>query len=148
MRKSTKKLHIAIKYNIPLDLSLQKTLKDAVIKRDYSSVRRLLKNGANPNEQDNEGLTPLHFAAKDNRVVIASLLIQNGADIMINNKAGHTPLDYAVTHNFSALQQLFEKKLERIVGKNIYNTISFFKNFSSEVDKNSKNISNHLTIPR
>lgn len=83
--------------NIPLNLSLPKTLKDAVIKRDYPSVRRLLKNGANPNEQDSEGFTALHFAAKDNRIFIAKLLIQKGAVILVRNKAGFTePVNHFV----------------------------------------------------
>lgn len=142
MRTSTKKLHIAIKYNIPLDLRLQKTLKAAVKKRDYASVKRLLKNGANPNEQDIEGSTALHFAAKDNRIFIASLLIQNRADIMIKDNAGYTALDYAVDKQFTSLQRLFEENLKRT--KSTHNTSRLFKNFPFEIDKSTENISNQF----
>ena len=38
-----KKTPYSNQYDIPLDLSLQKTLKDAVIKRDYVSVKTHLK---------------------------------------------------------------------------------------------------------
>lgn len=148
MRKSTKRLQIAIKYSIPLDLSLPKTLKNAVIKRDYASVKRLLNNGANPNEQDSEGLTALHYAAKDNRVFIASLLVQKGAYIMVKDNVGYTPLDYAVALNYTSLQDLFEKRLNRILDKNIYNTSIFFKNFLSTVDENINSISNQVSYSR
>lgn len=134
--------------NIPLNLSLPKTLKDAVIKRDYHSVRRLLKNGANPNEQDSEGFTALHFAAKDNRIFIAKLLIQKGAVILVRNKAGFTPLDYTIAHNFTSLQHLFEKKLNRIINSNIHNTFRFFKNFASVVDEPIENSSNQINYLR
>lgn len=138
MRKSTKKLNIAIKYDIPLDLSLQKTLKDAVIKRDYASVKRLLENGANPNEQDSEGLTALHFAAKDNRVVIANLLLHNGASIMIKDNEGHTSLDYALIFNYDPLINLFSKKLTNAKDKNF---CSFFAHISSESESFEPNTS-------
>jgi len=55
----------------------------------------LLKNKANVNEQDSEGLTPIHRAAQTGQIDIIEMLIKNGADVNTKNGAGLTPLELA-----------------------------------------------------
>ncbi|EER05304.1 Cyclin-dependent kinase 6 inhibitor, putative [Perkinsus marinus ATCC 50983] len=84
----------------------------AVARQDGASrtrlqiVRALLKHGAQPNAQDGDGETPLHFAVGFLEYDIAQVLLENGADPSIrtnysitvgenNFAAGSTPLHYA-----------------------------------------------------
>lgn len=124
--------------NIPLDLSLPKTLKEAVIKRDYAAVKRLLKNGANPNEQDKNGVTPLHLATKDNRLYIVTLLIQKGANPLIKNKEGCNAYDYALISNSNVLISLFDKKRSNN-NRNYYNFFNFNETFIEIKNENNEN---------
>jgi ankyrin repeat protein len=78
-------------------------------------VQSLLGAGANPNVQDNEGWTPLHYAANhgmNNHGVdinrgrrpaqpqhyteVVRVLLQHGADPTVHNAQGQTPLNYAM----------------------------------------------------
>lgn len=129
MPKSTKNLRTAHKKNIPLDLSIAKSLKEAVLEGNYASVKHLLKNGANPNEQDADGLTPLHLAAIDNRMYIINLLLQHGALIMIKDNKGHTALDYVLQFNYNSIINIFSKKLTNPTN---INYCSFFTDVFTE----------------
>ena len=45
-----------------------------------ASANRILENGADPNEADEEGQTPLHVAASQGHLPVADLLLVKGAD--------------------------------------------------------------------
>lgn len=64
-------------------------LFDAV---DYKAIARMLKKGADPNAQDDNGFSPLHFAAQESLPEAARLLIGAGADPNIKDSFGNTPL--------------------------------------------------------
>lgn len=60
---------------------------------DSELVEFLLMKGADPNLQDKEQKwTPLHFAARDQKLSIVKLLLQYGADIDRVDTFGNTPL--------------------------------------------------------
>jgi ankyrin repeat protein len=65
------------------------------------SVRALLDAGASVDQPDDDGITPLGWAAISNRVEMARLLIQRGADVNHVDKKGMTPLLYAASIDFS-----------------------------------------------
>ncbi|EER13400.1 ankyrin repeat domain containing protein [Perkinsus marinus ATCC 50983] len=84
----------------------------AVARQDCDStarleiIRALLEHGAQPNGQDGDGETPLHFAVSFLEYDVAQVLLENGADPTIrthysitvgdnNFAAGSTPLHYA-----------------------------------------------------
>lgn len=59
----------------------------------------LLANGADPNIQNEHGLTALHLAARDGYTAAVHVLLDAGANSNIVDKAGMTPLMYAVLKN-------------------------------------------------
>jgi ankyrin repeat protein len=68
-----------------------------VLANDIEEVKNLLQQGADPNfSEDKAKITPLHFAAQNNFLEIAILLIAAGA--MLDARTvpeGETPLDIA-----------------------------------------------------
>jgi ankyrin repeat protein len=55
----------------------------------------LLGLGLDPNVADNEGWTPLHFAASHGYRRVAVVLIEAGADLSAPTEAGQQPADLA-----------------------------------------------------
>ena len=74
----------------------------AITKMELELIRELLKRGANPNEVDIEGNTPLHLLflifSKNSRVaaILAELLVNQGADPNAKNYDGWGPIHLAV----------------------------------------------------
>ena len=52
------------------------------------------------------GMTPLHFAARENAAEVAKLLIDNGADVNAKNEWGDTPLHRAAANNAAEVAKL------------------------------------------
>ena len=79
-----------------LDLT-QISLHKAVQNRDVSTIKRLLAAGADVNIKDEDGFTPLQYAAYKEE---AELLVANGADVNTKDKNGwsilHTSSDFLV----------------------------------------------------
>ena len=72
--------------------------------RDADALKRvqiLTEAGAKVNVMDNKGMTPLHFAIKNNTGELDSstemeeLLIKIGADVFAKDKRNRLPLHYA-----------------------------------------------------
>ena len=62
-------------------------------KADY--IRVLIDEGANVNARDNNGDTPLLYAADSSPPEIVTLLIKAGADVNFRDREGLTPLTFA-----------------------------------------------------
>jgi hypothetical protein len=60
----------------------------AAYKGDKQKVSEYLANGADINEKDEEGFTPLLLAASENQHDIVELLLEHGADIEIRDDLG------------------------------------------------------------
>ncbi|MBL8713156.1 MAG: ankyrin repeat domain-containing protein [Alphaproteobacteria bacterium] len=60
-------------------------------------LKELLARNVNVNKADNDGVTPLHEAARCSRWDVMEALIAHGADINARSKAGNTPLHAAMT---------------------------------------------------
>jgi len=58
-------------------------------------VKLLLKNGADPNVRQQNGLTPLHAAAQNGDITSIRDLLLNGADAYAKSEQGKTAFDYA-----------------------------------------------------
>ena len=66
----------------------------------------LILNKCEVNEDNNTGLTALHYAVSKNRVGITKLLIANNADINARDQYGNTPLHRAVSIEKGVMIQL------------------------------------------
>jgi len=61
---------------------------------DYDAIKNLIEAGVNINKKS-VGLTPLMYAARQNKVAFVKLLLENGAKLKTRSKNGFTALDYA-----------------------------------------------------
>ena len=70
----------------------------AVVDGNKEVVEILLNNGYNVNQIDNDGWTPLHYAASNRFEDIIKVLIDYGADRTIKDIWGNTPIDLTKYH--------------------------------------------------
>ena len=71
-------------------------LLDATKRGDVAAVRSLLKEGADPNASQGDGLSALHLAAQEGNVDIIDVLLAAGAGIEAKTRIGdYTPLHLA-----------------------------------------------------
>ena len=83
-----------------------------------------IKNGANINQANNDGITPLFVASHKGNVKLVSLLLNHGASVNQAAKDGYTPLDIASENNHVAIVSLILK----FTGKLIYNFFELYRN--------------------
>lgn len=79
----------------------------AIAKGDFDTVKRMIQFGENVNKKSN-GKTPLMYAARYNRVKIASLLLDNGAKLSPRDNNGQTAIDYAKQAKAKEVQKVLE----------------------------------------
>jgi len=71
-------------------------LEYAIMYRKYEMIKVLIKNNINLNYISNkENDTPLIFALKLRKPIVANFLIENGADVNVVNKQNESPLSIA-----------------------------------------------------
>jgi uncharacterized protein len=66
-------------------------LIEAVKEGDYELAMRLIKNGSEINQEDQQGWTPLNFAAGKGDLSLVKLLVDNGADVFKVGRDQRTP---------------------------------------------------------
>ena len=71
-------------------------LREAAHYGDVEGVEALLKNGADPNKQDNGGWTPLHVACWNGHTEIVTMLLKAGADPLVLTSIVETPCEVAL----------------------------------------------------
>lgn len=71
-------------------------LIDAVKAGNYEEAEALIKNGSDVNQQDEQGWTPLNFAADKGLVPLVKLLVESGADIFKVGRDWRTPYMIAI----------------------------------------------------
>lgn len=70
------------------------------------AIRTMLDEGADPNEIDEQGETPLHKAAREGHCDAVNALIEFGADVNAVNVMGMTPLHWVALNGRSAVAAL------------------------------------------
>jgi ankyrin repeat protein len=76
---------------------------------DYTTITRLLNNGADPNVTDNLGKTPLMIAARKGELPLISKLLDCGADQTAIDTLGNTCLHHAIASgNYYAVLGLID----------------------------------------
>lgn len=58
-------------------------------------VKLLLDHGANPNQIDSLGNTPLHLAAITSKISVVTLLLKAGTNVLSSDRRGYNPLQLA-----------------------------------------------------
>jgi hypothetical protein len=66
-------------------------LIEAVRNAAYAEAEQLIKSGTDVNQQDEQGWTPLNFAAGKGNLSMVKLLVENGADIFKVGRDRRTP---------------------------------------------------------
>ncbi|MEM3549213.1 MAG: ankyrin repeat domain-containing protein [Thermofilum sp.] len=90
-------------------------LIDAVLRGDKRRVEELLSRGYDPNLQDWDGDTALHYACREGDIEMVELLLRHGADPDIENNDGETPLAIAVAEGYNPrLRDKIEPEYRRI----------------------------------
>jgi trehalose utilization protein len=87
-------------------IAVNKTILHAIAKGDADDVRNHILLGADVNEKNTQGWTPLHFAAVRGQTECARVLIENGAEVNPLTGTEKTPLHFAAERNFLELAQL------------------------------------------
>ena len=64
-----------------------------------ATVKKILQQGADPNERSKHDLTPLHISVHYNMLHIIKILLENGADPNAKAQNGYTPLAIACSNN-------------------------------------------------
>ena len=80
--------------------------------RALEAAKALLKMGADVNEANATGWTPLHAAAFAGANKLVEFLVENGAKLDVQNGCGQTPLSLAMGRDFRGLLDPFDPHLE------------------------------------
>ena len=76
---------------------------------NYDITHLLIKNGADVNAKQMQGVTPLHAAAHNGQTKLAKLLIDFGADVNAKMDNGQTPLFMAKEKSFRETAELIKQ---------------------------------------
>lgn len=91
------------------DYKFNTALTYSVLTKNFSTLKKLLEKGANPNIANTEGNTPLHHAVMDGSTEAVQLLLDNKADKNAKNQHGYTPLIASIEKdNIEIAKQLLE----------------------------------------
>ena len=80
----------------------------AISKGEFDLVKKLIEYGADVNEKSN-GMTPLMFAARYNKVEIIKLLLTKGAILKQKDEKGFDALKYALLSNATEAADYLKK---------------------------------------
>ncbi|WP_269225650.1 ankyrin repeat domain-containing protein [Flavobacterium eburneipallidum] len=98
---TTKKIKVEAFENIsPLNM--------AIYKGDIETIQKMIKYGVNINQKSN-GMSPLMYAARYNKVEIIKILLANGANPKVRDEKGFTALKHAEISNAKAAAQLLKQ---------------------------------------
>ena len=87
-------------------IATESSLADAAEKSDRAAIRTLLKQRADVNASQPDGMTALHWAAYRDDLEMAKLLCEAKAQISVTNHYGVTPLSLACQNGNAAMVEL------------------------------------------
>jgi ankyrin repeat protein len=80
---------------MPSNRPITPIIHSALLRRDSAAVALLLASGADPDERDRTGRTPLIYACADGDLPLAGALIRRGASVNAQDRGGWTALHFA-----------------------------------------------------
>jgi ankyrin repeat protein len=115
-------------------------LSVAISKGEIETVKKFIEYGADVNEKLN-GITPLMYAARYNKVEIIKYLLLKGADRNIKDSQGFTALKYAELSNaYDAIAILKSTSVKELVKISLIDDTTLLNPESVLVIKSSKTI--------
>jgi hypothetical protein len=84
----------------------------SIAKGDLETVQKLISRGADINQKSN-GMTPVMYAAKFNRVEILKLLIDKGANLKAQSDKKMTAAKYAELHGANDALAIIEEAVSK-----------------------------------
>jgi ankyrin repeat protein len=110
----------------------------AISKGETETVKQFIENGTKVNKKLN-GLTPLMYAARYNKVQIIEYLLLKGADRDIKDNQGFTALNYAELSNaYEAIAVLKSSSINNQVKISLIDDSTFLNPESVLVEKSNK----------
>jgi uncharacterized protein len=92
-------------------------LIDAVKAGDHAGAEALIKNSVDVNQQDDQGWTPLNFAAGKGDLAMCKLLVENGADVFKVGRDQRTPYTIALAAGRAAVAKYLREAEESYPGE-------------------------------
>jgi|TARA_B100001964_G_scaffold10269_1_gene11008 cytohesin len=86
-----------------------KDIWEATKQGDVDAVKQFIVAGEDVNAKDNNGVSPLHYAAYYGEKEVAELLIAKGADVNAKDEDAETPLDNAIMRKHPETADLLRK---------------------------------------
>ena len=127
MTLATKLKTIVLAFLIAVPVAGAEEIHDAVKKGDLAAVQAILAARPDSLKAVNErGYTPLHIAAFEGQITIASFLIEKGADLEAKNPTGFTPLFLAVIGKRTDAVRLLLEKGADVKARTRYETTPLF----------------------
>ncbi|WP_353272741.1 ankyrin repeat domain-containing protein [Wolbachia endosymbiont (group A) of Urophora cardui] len=106
------KLSDVVEYLKQTQLDLDKKLLIAAKGGDLNKAIDLISKGANVNDTDTQGHTPLHWASWSSHLDVVEYLIVKGANINAKCNADGTPLDIARSEGHNDIVEYLKEKLK------------------------------------
>jgi uncharacterized protein len=87
---------LAISASVTGTMTVERPVADAAARGDVAAVQDLLRNGADVNTAQGDGMTALHWAAERGDLPLAEVLIYSGANVNAGTRIGrYSPLHLA-----------------------------------------------------
>ena len=94
---------LGILISVTVSAAVPVSLIEAVKAGDAQAVRAILKQRADVNASEADGMTALHWAVRANDMDTMQLLLRSGANAKAANRYGVTPLSLAATNGNAAM---------------------------------------------
>ena len=86
------------------------SLNESILLGENSTAQKLIENGADVNEKDDIGFTPLCLAASKGQIGTVKLLLDKGANVNLKTNDGSTALVAAAAGGYSEIVRLLLEK--------------------------------------
>ncbi|WP_299215555.1 ankyrin repeat domain-containing protein [uncultured Aquimarina sp.] len=105
---ATEKHMMTNSHNYELITNQVSTFCMAIVKGETDTVKKMIELGSDVNKKS-EGMTPLMYAARYNRVDIIKILVEKGAKIKTRDSKGNTAMKFAKLSNAKEAIALLEE---------------------------------------
>ncbi|VDM64037.1 unnamed protein product [Angiostrongylus costaricensis] len=110
LKGPVKSYALQIFYSTEMMSGVENELTLAILTKDESAVKSIIRNGFDVSNPDSHGNSPLHYAVFVGDVAITSVLLERGANINAQDSLGLSPLHRAISaNNFDVAKLLIDK---------------------------------------